>query len=70
MEQMTLLFTYSVPVSSIHGHSAETLLSKARGDMWGSHTAVPKAASPLCLCSRYFPFQCSYQGAKEEDEFC
>ncbi|KAF2982493.1 hypothetical protein EK904_003925 [Melospiza melodia maxima] len=30
MEQMTLLFTCSVPVSTIHGHTAETLLSKAR----------------------------------------
>lgn len=42
MEQMTLLFTCSVPVSTIHGHFAETLLSKSRADMWGSHTAVPQ----------------------------
>lgn len=70
MEQITLLFTCSVPVSTIHGHFAGTLLSKSSCDMWGSHTAVPKGASPLCLCSRHFPFQCSYQGAKEEDEFC
>lgn len=70
MEQMTSLFTCSVPVSSIHGHSTETLVSKARGDMRGSTLLLPKGASPLSPCSRCSPFQCSYQGAKEEDEFC
>lgn len=42
MEQMALLSTYIVSVSSIRGHSAETLLSRAKGNMWGSHVAVPK----------------------------
>lgn len=51
MEQMALLSTYSVSGSSIHGHSAETLLSKAKDNLWGATLLFPKGASPLTPCS-------------------
>lgn len=42
--------------------------------MWvtcgGASLLFPKGASPLTPSSRHFPFQCLYQGAKREDEFC
>lgn len=53
---MTLLFTCSVPVSTIHGHFAETLPSKARGDMWGATLLFPRVLVLYACVIDTFPF--------------